>query len=281
MVYLPRGQRKTSTSNGTKRAGIIARKEAFGSEDYNDHHFHYGYFLYAASVVAEEDETFLSDYQRFVDILAYDIANVDRDYEAFPYVRPFDFYEGHSWASGEQPFASGNNQESTSEAINAWYSLWRWGQVSENEAFVEAGQYLYTTEANSAEYYWLNGIEGRNAFPEGYNFDMASLVWGGKYEYTTFFSADPRAIEGIQYLPITPGATYLRNEYRIQRDRANFDQQDVTLTDGPLVDYNVAYYGIVDGWDVLTREELAELPIDDGNSRANLYYWLSYWDSQK
>ena len=264
------------------RGGLIARKEAFGSQDYNDHHFHYGYFLYAASVVAEEDPEFLKNYREFIDLIAYDIANVDRDYEAFPYVRTFDFYEGHSWASGEQPFASGNNQESTSEAINAWYSLWRWGQVSDNEVFVEAGQYLYTAEINSTEHYWLNGIEGRDLFPEGYDFDTASLVWGGKYEYTTFFSPDPRAIEGIQYLPITPGAIYLNNEYRINRDRQNFRaRSELTLTEGPLVDYNVAYYGILEGWDILTSEELSELPIDDGNSRANLYHWLSYWESQK
>ena len=67
-----------------ERGGIIARQEAFGSQDYNDHHFHYGYFLYAAAVVAEEDSEFLDDYERFVDIIAYDIANLDRGLRGLP-----------------------------------------------------------------------------------------------------------------------------------------------------------------------------------------------------
>jgi hypothetical protein len=261
--------------------GIIAQQKSFGSEEYNDHHFHYGYFLYANSVIAEKDPDFIKKYKDFVDLLAYDIANLDRNNEAFPYVRTFDFYENHSWASGWQPFASGNNQESTSEAINAWYSLWRWGEVTGNENFKEAGKYLYSSEINSAEYYWLNGIDGRQAFPEGYKYKMASLIWGGKLEYATFFSPDPRSIEGIQYLPITPGATYLQNPTRNQRDYDFYRERGVSLTEGALVDYNVAYYGIFKGWDVLDRESLAKLPIDDGNSRTNLYYWLSYWDSKK
>ena len=40
----------------------------------------------------------------------------------------FDPYRGHSWASGPSPFASGNNQESSSEAVAAWNGLALWAR---------------------------------------------------------------------------------------------------------------------------------------------------------
>ncbi len=265
----------------TSRGGIIAHQTGFGNEEYNDHHFHYGYFLHSAAVIAENDPEFLEQYKQNIDIIAYDIANVDREFTDFPYVRTFDFYEGHSWAAGYQPFADGNNQESTSEAVNAWYGLWRWGEASSNDNFVEAARYLYTQETNAARYYWLNGIEGRDAFPVGYGQNTASIIFGGKIEYATFFSPDPLAIEGIQFIPITPGSTYLYDQDRIERDFDFFRERDLSLTEGPLVDMHVGYYAMIEGWDVLSREEIAELPIDDGNTLSNLYYWISYWDAQK
>ncbi len=32
--------------------GIVGLTPSFGSDEYNDHHFHYGYFLYAAGILA-------------------------------------------------------------------------------------------------------------------------------------------------------------------------------------------------------------------------------------
>ncbi|HEX7210899.1 MAG TPA: glycosyl hydrolase, partial [Propionibacteriaceae bacterium] len=46
--------------------------------------------------------------------------------------RTFDAYAGHSWASGTAPFADGNNQESSSEAITAWTGLALWAKASAN-----------------------------------------------------------------------------------------------------------------------------------------------------
>lgn len=62
-----------------------------------------------------------------VDLLIRDIASTDRSDPLFPYLRCFDKYAGHSWASAEANFADGNNQESSSESLNAWYGLILWG----------------------------------------------------------------------------------------------------------------------------------------------------------
>ena len=56
-------------------------------------------------------------------LLIRDIASPDRDDPLFPFLRTFDPYAGHSWASGTALFGSGNNQESSSEAMNAWTGI--------------------------------------------------------------------------------------------------------------------------------------------------------------
>ena len=40
--------------------GVAAQTAAFGSQDFNDHHFHYGYFIYAASILGKYDPSFVS-----------------------------------------------------------------------------------------------------------------------------------------------------------------------------------------------------------------------------
>jgi hypothetical protein len=260
---------------------IIAQKPEFGSEESNDHHFHYGYFLYAATVLGQLDSQFINNYQNFVNLLILDVANTNKEDKRFPYLRNFDFYESHSWASGLQPFASGNNQESTSEAINMYYSLYRWGVLTGQEILKDTGLYLYNQEVLATKTYWLNDFGSLKAISENYEPNKIGILWSSKYEYATFFDGSPLAVEGIQYLPITPGSVYLNNPARIDRDYDYLQSKGISLDKGPLVDYNIAYYSIVKGWDVITPEYFNSLVIDDGNSQTNLYHWISYWDSQK
>ncbi|MDD3647763.1 MAG: glycosyl hydrolase [Candidatus Dojkabacteria bacterium] len=264
-----------------KLGGLIAVKTEFGSENYNDHHFHYGYFLYAASVISERDEQFREDYGDFIEILARDYASWKRDDPSFPFVRVYDWYENHSWATGIQGTPDGNNQESTSEAINAWYSLWLWSRITENENLQALSEFLYTSEILSAETYWLNRNESPESiglFPEGYDRLKASLVWGGKYEYSTFFSADQLAVDGIQYLPFTPGSIYLKNDVYIERDRKFINEYlNLPSDNTPWMDINLMYYAMLEGEDIMPLDVLMSIPIDDGNSRSNLLAWIYYW----
>jgi len=67
-----------------------------------------------------------------VELLIREIASPDRNDPLFPFLRNFDPYAGHSWASGNAQFADGNNQESSSEAMNAWYGIILWGELTGN-----------------------------------------------------------------------------------------------------------------------------------------------------
>ena len=99
-----------------------------------------GYFIESAASVGLYDREWLNNYKDVVKQLIYDIACPYRNNKecvadcgnAYPYLRSFSPYEGHSWASGYEDERTGNNQESTSEAINAWAGIILFGELTNN-----------------------------------------------------------------------------------------------------------------------------------------------------
>jgi hypothetical protein len=254
--------------------GVVAHKPAFGSENYSDHHFHYGYFMHAAAVLGKHNPDFIEQYRDVFDLWFKDIVNTDREDNRFPVLRHFDWYEGHSWASGTAPFGDGNNQESSSEAINAYWASWKWARLIGDEELETISEYAYSAEVNATRLYWFNDTDILNR--EGYIYPKASLVWGGKTEYATWFSSDPLAIEAIQYIPITPGSLYLENEEIIRRDKSFLDNNQVVLDPiSKFSDLNAAYYAIE--FEDFQNTDWSQYNIDDGNSISNMMAWSLYW----
>lgn len=190
------------------KTSVIAKKPEFGNEELNDHHFHYGYYIRTAAVISSIDLTFLSEVKPKIDEMVADIATLDRGSMEYPYIRNFDVYEAHSWADGKGDTPDGNNQESSSEAISTWYSLLLWGKVTNDANLQKNALYLYNMESQSAAYYWFNKS---NIYGNGYGHAIASIVWGGKVDFTTWFSKETNMIYGIQLLPVTPASVYLGN----------------------------------------------------------------------
>ena len=187
--------------------GLIAVPAEFGSNDYNDHHFQYGYLVRAAAVLAESDPAFLRDYGRAVDLVAADYCGTTGagGQRGFPAFRVFNPYLGHSAASGFAPFTAGNNQESSSEALGAWEAAVRWGLVTRDQNLVTYGVTHYAMEAATARMYWLGQGITR---PAGYAHTVAGIVWDSKLDFATFFDPRPEAVVGIQLLPLTFGSLY-------------------------------------------------------------------------
>ena len=67
---------------------------------YNDHHFHYGYHVYAAAIAAHFDENWGRKHFERVVLLLRDYANPSERDRYFPVFRHKDWYQGSSWASG-------------------------------------------------------------------------------------------------------------------------------------------------------------------------------------
>lgn len=184
-------------------------EEYFSIEQMNDHHFHYGYWIRAVAEVALRDPAWAAKdrWGGMVDKLIADIAHAKRGDKAFPFLRNFDPYEGHSWASGIGLGEYGNNQESSSEAVNAWAGMILWGEVTGDTATRDLGIYLYTSEVQAIDHYWFD--VHRLVFPPEYKNVETSMVFGGKYAHNTWWTDEPRQIKGINLLPITTSSLYL------------------------------------------------------------------------
>jgi endoglucanase Acf2 len=258
---------------------LIGYPASYGSDtELNDHHFHYGYFLRAAAEIARRDPAWAADdrWGGMVGRLIRDIASDDRGDPAFPFLRCFDPYAGHSWASGHARFGDGNNQESSSEAMNAWYGLILWGEATGSRRLRDLGIWLYTTEMTAIQEYWFD-IHGEN-FPPSYAPSTVAMVWGGKASYGTWFSAHPEAIHGINWLPFHGGSLYLGHDPAyVAKNYAALahEKGDTHWREWPDIIW--MYRALDDPADAQAQFEGAgrAAALEAGNSRANAYHWLA------
>ena len=258
----------SSTRGCVEVRGVVGEPASFGSDEFNDHHFHYGYFLYAAAVVVADDDDLAERLTPTMTLLAADLATGEGN-EYFPARRSFDPYSGHSWASGYAPFADGNNQESSSEAVSAWNGLALWADAVGDRGLASQARWMLSAEADTAMTYYLDFDQSTEPY-DGYDRGVVGILWDGKLDYGTWFSADRGAILGIQLLPMQPVADYLAAEP--ERILANIDE----VGDGTLFpDYLLMYEALAGSDGVLDRaRDLPAASIDDGNSRSYLLAWI-------
>jgi endoglucanase Acf2 len=258
---------------------LIGYPASYGSDvEMNDHHFHYGYFIKAAAEIAQHDPAWAAE-ERFgglVRQLIRDIANPRRDDERFPFLRNFDPYAGHSWASGHARFGDGNNNESSSEAMNAWCGILLWGEATGDIALRDLGLYLYTTEMNAIQEYWFD-IRNENHPPE-FTPSVVTMIWGGKGANATWFSANPEVVHGINWLPIHGGSLYLghHREYAEKNYQALVEENKGAHWDEwrDLVWMYRALSDPDDAWKQYHADAGKTEP-EAGNSHANTLHWIA------
>lgn len=193
---------------------------AYGNSYYNDHHFHYGYFIYAIWVLARVGSSFPSTYQTEIANLAYDVCNPS--FTNFsPRARHKDFYSGHSWATGlPQPIQgapgyslqSNRQQESSSEAINCYYSVFLLSQeIGSFSSLAGISAAALKTELDaSRNYYQLMGPETRiGPYQETQMAGIGIIEYLGK-GFTLDWQMQPDSypgrslgVYGIQSIPFT------------------------------------------------------------------------------
>jgi endoglucanase Acf2 len=174
----------------------------------SDHHFHYGYFLMGAAVIAQYDPAWAKrdKWGSMVEMLIREVNSWDDNDPMFGRFRYFDAYEGHGWADG-MGFDRGNNQESSSEAMNCDAGIIQWGIHTGNKAIRDLGIFMYVNEARAVEQYWFD-VDGA-VFPPAFAHNSTGMVWSNGDAYGTWFSAEVGAIHGINILPIAAGSLYL------------------------------------------------------------------------
>ncbi|MGL1885882.1 MAG: glycosyl hydrolase [Reichenbachiella sp.] len=187
---------------------LVGFNTGFGSENFNDHHFHYGYFVYSAAVLGIEDPEFLEDYKDMITLLAKEYANWDRNDDVLPFLRTFDPWLGHSHANGPGFHATGNDQESTSEAIQSWNALYMLGVALNDDDIVDAAIFGYNYETRAIHEYWYDRDDEN--FPDGFNFESAGILWLDGPTYALWFGGPHTTFykHAIQWIPISPASKY-------------------------------------------------------------------------
>lgn len=221
----------------------------------NDHHFHYGYWLRAAAQLAlaqamgldpdNDAGTFIANYGATVNLIVKDLANPRRGDQgaigdsgasfpsgpATPFMRYFDPYFGHSWASGLP--VNILNQESLSEAMSAWTGVTMWGELTGDTNMRNLGLWMYTQEMFSFYEYWMdcaqNASSASTLFPAGSpknitasgyltniqgamptaDLGFCTQTYNSYLELTSDFGIDPLFLTGIEWLPFHGGSLYL------------------------------------------------------------------------
>ncbi|ADI15212.1 glycosyl hydrolase [Truepera radiovictrix] len=248
---------------------LIAAPTSHGLDhSLNDHAFHYGYFLQAAASVAERDPAWAETWGQVVALLIRDVA-APRGDPLFPFLRALDPYLGHGWASGSGMYGRGNNLESSSEAVNFAAGLIRWADAVGDAALLELGVYLYATQTAAVWEYWL--AEGGN-FPAAYPHTAIGILWSDGGAYTTWWTSDPEAVHGINFLPVTASSLYLG----LAPDfvRRNYHHMLVGTRPHYWPDIALSYLALADPDEALALWS-PELRPEFGESRARVLHWLT------
>ncbi|HHW58573.1 MAG TPA: hypothetical protein GXX15_13260 [Clostridia bacterium] len=262
---------------------LIGYPPSYGTNDQiNDHHFHYGYFINAAAQIALVDKNWAAQSQwgGMVNLLIKDIANWERTDTRFPFLRYFDPYEGHSWASGHANFVDGNNQESFSEAMNSWQAIILWGTVTGQTAIRDLGIYLYTTEAEAMYNYVFDLYNDVIDHSGVYNWHYASLIWGGKYCAEIWWDAGSTAnfaaqSRGIELLPMTGGSFYLAKDKNYVQSYYNEMLTQAGTTEPPCWQDIWYMYLALSNPSLALSKWNSSIANETGQSKAFTYVWLN------
>lgn len=171
-----------------------------------DHHFTYGYFMIGATILATYDNDFYNDYKDMIELLMRDYANPSYEDPEFCRFRSFDLYEGHSWAGGYADNDSGNNQESASESLFSWVSMYLWGVLTNDAKYRDAGIFGFVNEMEAVKQYWFD--YNNDNWLQEYPYEVVGQVYGNNNFYGTFFGGQPLYVYGIQWLPVSEYLTY-------------------------------------------------------------------------
>ncbi|CAJ1947332.1 unnamed protein product [Sphenostylis stenocarpa] len=268
-----------------KWGGIVTKQGStdagadFGFGIYNDHHYHLGYFLYGIAVLAKIDPVWGRKYKPQAYSLMADFMTLSRKSNSnYTRLRCFDLYKLHSWAGGLTEFADGRNQESTSEAVNAYYSAALMGLAYGDTHLVATGSTLTALEIHAAQMWW-HVKEGDNHY--GVDFEkenkVVGVLWANKRDSGLWF-APPEWKEcrlGIQLLPLLPISEVLFSNVDFVKDLVEWTLPALNregVGEG-WKGFVYALQGIYDNEGALQRVRSLN-GFDDGNSLTNLLWWI-------
>ncbi|MCO5577785.1 hypothetical protein L7F22_031618 [Adiantum nelumboides] len=288
----------------TTRNGSVNSGADFGFGVYNDHHYHLGYFCYAGAVLSKLDPTWGCTYKAhlytivedFMTSCRHDVerpkhtawlsrgplhhhhTTAARGKPLFPRFRNFDFWVLHSWAGGLTEFMDGRNQESTSEAVNAYYSAGLLGLAFGDSHLMNTGLTLAALEIRAARALWHVPSDS-TIYEQEFSATqrIVGVLWANKRDTGLWFAPSEwrECRLGIQLLPIIPITEVLFQDMKYVQELV---QWTLPALNRP---------GMAEGWKgfvyalqaMYAPEEALQNVLslsghDDGNSLSNLLWWV-------
>lgn len=188
----------------------------FGNCFYNDHHFHYGYHIHAASLVALADKKYgdgnwVQFAKDWIETLIRDVCNPSAKDPYFPVFRSFDFFNGHSFANGLFAHGDGKDEESSSEDYHAYYGIKLWAQITQNHELETLASLILSIEKRAMGMYMLFKNSNK-VMPQNFIRNKVSgILFENKIDHATYFGMNKEYIHGIHMIPITPISNYIRS----------------------------------------------------------------------
>ncbi|KAL4157563.1 hypothetical protein PRNP1_006580 [Phytophthora ramorum] len=248
----------------------------FGNTMYNDHHYHYGYWVVTVAIINKLDPTWskLPELNRMAGFLVRDVANPSDADPYFPKFRSLDWYRGHSYSHGITALGDGKDEESTSEDMNFYYGMALLGKATGDAHLETVGKLMVKLNARAIQTYFL--IEdGNRAHPDRYRDNkVMGILFDNKVTYATWFSGEKYAIHGIQMLPVTAVTEFVRTHDFVSQE------WDQVLSREPIVQndeqtnpwLSLLYMNYATVNKAFALEKLRNVTMDDGLSRS----WALY-----
>ncbi|KAL9061962.1 MAG: hypothetical protein Q9206_000148 [Seirophora lacunosa] len=253
-------------------------RQDFGNTLYNDHHFHYGYFIHAAAIIAYLDPQWLQLNKEWVDMLVRDAANPSSADPFFPFSRMFDWYHGHSWAKGLFESADSKDEESSSEDAFFAYALKMWGRMTGDRSMEARGNLMLAVLARTLRSYFLMQDGNANHPPEFTGNKVTGVLFDNKVDATTYFGNNLEYVHGIHMLPLLPYSAFTRSSTFISQEwSALFDPSNPSAPDPAstvrggwkgILYANLALIDPKRSWEFFAQQDFDPTWIDGGASRT-------------
>jgi endo-1,3(4)-beta-glucanase len=244
----------------------------FGNSYYNDHHFHYGYFILAAAYIGKMDAAWLASHKDYINMMVRDTANPSSADPYFPVNRGFDWYHGHSWAKGLFESFDGKDQESSSEDAMFAYALKMWGKTTGDPNMEARGNLQLSVVARSIRNYFLYESDNTVQPARIIGNKVSGILFENKIDHTTYFGTNIEYIQGIQMIPLLPSSTLTRTKKFVQEEWDRFfsgGRADAVI--GGWRGLLMANLMLIDpktSWNFFTRRDFDPSWLDGGASRT-------------
>lgn len=266
--------------------GIVSREgyhegcqADYGNACYNDHHYHYGYWVVSAAVLVKlmPAQRHNTDLVSFVNTLIRDTTNPSADDRHFPHFRSFDWFDLHSWSRGVLASADGKDEESTSEEVNLFYGMQLWGAAIGNDNLRALGSTMLAYCAVTIREFFLLRTGNQHHHPDFTKNHVTGVFFQNKVDYATWFGWNEAYIHGIQMLPVTPALSLTRTEEYAQEVWVDILSKLPVKLDCPwtslVLTAGLAPIDPDRAYDLLQRMDPGHM--DDGLTRVWALYWAA------